>query len=415
MKRLIGLRDFVHDMIEKTTDLVEGTHEAVMQRPIAVLSSVGAGAAARAVDAPRAAIAKLVFDSIRATNRSVQAVSDLGLATAKAILPEADATKPASAFGEWMDAAQGVLNAVGGDFLEARNNGLSIQPHLRYRRQPLVLTPGELARAMPGATAKVCLFLHGLGCTDAVWQARDQSALDAAEPEPLSFGIALQRERGYTPIYLRYNSGLHVSENGRALASLLEQLSNAYPCELGEIALVGHSMGGLVGRSAAHYGHALGHAWVKKLRHVLCIGSPHFGTLLERAGNVITSVLSAFDTAGTQVPAKVFNARSAGIKDLRFGSVLDEDWRDLDPDAFFSDRSQHAPFADGVAYGYIAARLRPQSGIASELIGDLLVHVRSASGQHRDVARSLPFHMGHVIDGVSHVAVYEQLLRFLGT
>ena len=179
-------------------------------------------------------------------------------------------------------------------------------------------------------------------------------------------------------------------------------------------------MGGLVARSAAHYGNALSHAWVGKLSHLLSIGSPHFGAPLERAGNVLASVLGFFDTAGTQVPAKLINARSAGIKDLRFGSVLDEDWRDGDPDAFFTDTSKHAPFVDGVAYGYIAARLQPSgSGALGELLGDMLVQLPSATGQHRDETRHLPFHMGHVLEGINHVAltnhpaVYPQLVRFL--
>jgi triacylglycerol lipase len=427
MRRLIGLRDFVHDVIEKTTDLVEETHDVAAQKPLDALSSLGVGGAARAVDSPRALIAKLVFDSIRATNRTVQAVSDVGVALAKVVVPDEHeltaASRPRSALGDWVDAAESVLNAVAGDFLAAQDNGLSIKAQLRLDGHSLTLTREHLATVLPEATGKLCIFVHGLGCSDSVWLQQEPSvdaeALGTGAQPQVSFGKGIARELGYTALYFRYNTGLHISQNGRALAGLLEELLSAYPCQLDELALVGHSMGGLVVRSAAHYGKLLEHAWVRQLRHVLCIGSPHFGAPLERAGNVVTSVLAYFDTAGTQVPAKVFNARSAGIKDLRHGSLLDEDWLERDPDAFFGEGPGHAPFVEGVSYGYIAARLQPAAGLMSELVGDMLVQLPSASGQHRDPTRHLPFHMGHVVDGVNHVAlpsnpaVYQQLVRFL--
>jgi len=428
MRRLLGLRDFVHDAIEKTTDLVQETHDAAARKPVAVMELIEPlGAVARAVDTPRSAIAKLVFDRIRATNRTVQAISDVGYKLAQAVLPEElpiEHTPLGKAVGEWTDRAESVLNAVAGDFLEARENGLSIKMSLRLAGRDV--TPLELAAqlgAPRGASAseqnndarsKVCVFVHGLGCSDSIWREHDE--LTGTER---SFGDELARELGYTSLYVRYNTGLHISQNGRALALLLEALFAAYPVELRELALVGHSMGGLVARSAAHYGRALDHRWSRALSHVLCIGSPHFGAPLERAGNVLASVLGFFDVAGTQVPAKLINARSAGIKDLRFGSILDEDWADADPDAFFTDTSKHAPFVDGVSYGYIAARVKPASGAVGELLGDLLVQLPSASGEHRDQTRRLPFHMGHILDGVHHVAltnhpaVYPQIVRFL--
>ncbi|MDB4990873.1 MAG: hypothetical protein JWN04_6051 [Myxococcaceae bacterium] len=420
MRRLIGLRDFVFDAIEQTTNLVEQTHDAAADKPLRALGLIEPlGQAARAVDAPRRAIAKLVFDRIRATSRDVQAISDLGVTLAKQVLPadglDLTTSEAGRLFTEWTDRAESMLNAVAGDFLEARDNGLSIKMSLRHEGRDLPITSDALWRALPQATSKVCIFVHGLGCSDSIWR-----ELDADTGEEVSFGQSLSRELGFTPLYVRYNTGLHISQNGRALALLVEQLLGSYPRQVEQIALVGHSMGGLVARSAAHYGKALEHSWVNQLTHLLAIGSPHFGAPLERASNVLSSVLGFFDTAGTQVPAKLLNARSAGIKDLRFGSVVDEDWMDGNPDAFFQDNSKHAPFLEGVSYGYVAASLRPQnSGAVGELLGDLLVQLPSASGQHRDEARRLPFHMGSVLDGVNHVAltnhpdVYKQLVRFL--
>ncbi len=423
MRRLLGIRDFVHDAIEVTTNLVEETHEAAAHKPIAALSLLEPiGTAARAVDGARHVIAKTVFDRIRATNRTVQAISDAGLTLAQEALGPALGSAPdlhdvaaAAPALAWFDRAESAFNAIAGDFLAARGNGLAIEMSLRDEHgRDLMLEPAAFAAALPHAHGKLCLFLHGLGCSDSIWHGHDAGPGGAR-----SFGAALERELGYTPLYLRYNTGLHISQNGRALAQLLDALAAVYPGGLTEIALVGHSMGGLVARSAAHYAQTLELPWLGKLTHVMCIGSPHFGAPLERAGNLLSAVLRAFDVAGTQVPAKVLDARSAGIKDLRFGSVLDEDWLGADPDAFFSDRSKHAPFVDAVSYGYIAGHVRPAGDPLGALLGDLLVQVPSACGQHRDPARHLPFHMGHVIEGAHHIAltthpeVYAPLKRFL--
>jgi pimeloyl-ACP methyl ester carboxylesterase len=262
------------------------------------------------------------------------------------------------------------------------------------------------------------VFVHGLGCTDAAWNFRAREQYD--DPE-VNYGTLLARDLGYTSIYVRYNTGLHISENGRALAALLEQLHEVYPCAIAEISLVGHSMGGLVSRAAAHYAHCERRRWVEQLTHVLCIGSPHLGASLEQATNLLTYLLMRFDTPGTQVPAKLLNTRSAGIKDLRFGYVLDEDWTDKDPDACLTDDRNDVPMISTVTYGFVAATfLRDPEHPLGHLLGDLLVRVPSASGRCPE-SRHVRFDIGEVVHGVHHIAmlnhpqVYTQVLRFLAS
>lgn len=450
MRRLLGLRDLVHDAIDAITNLVEETHEGVAKKPVALLAAVEPlGAVARDVDGVRRGVARLAFDGIRGTNRAVQALSDRGISLARhAALaaraasgvdvvprPGSEASAPndpsaqaaPSELGAWVERAESALNGVVGDFLEARGNPLATEMRLRRGGRNLELQRAELSAALPHATGKLVIFVHGLGCSDSVW-IPGASANEAPAHRPVSFGDELARAHGYTSLCVRYNSGRHVSENGRELARLLAELYATYPVTIQSIALVGHSMGGLVARSAAHQGHELGAAWVAKLEHVLSIGTPHFGAPLARAGHVVSSLAALFDTAATQVSAKVLRARSAGIKDLSSGALLDSDWRDDGrhdgspapaEGGLFRAGSGPCRFIDGVAYGYIAARFRPAGTRAAEWIGDLLVHLPSASGRHADPARHLPFHMGHVVDGAHHVAltthpdVYRQLERFL--
>jgi len=437
------LRDLVHDAIDEITDLVEATHEDVARAPVAALSRVEPlGSLAREVDAVRRVVARLAFGSVRGTNRTVQALCDRGITLASEVAraagvggiePARGAPQTSLAMGAspkgletWVEVAESALNGVVGDFLEARGNPLATGMQLRHGGRPLTLGRAELAEALPRATGKLIVFVHGLASSDSVWTPSIRaSARVSGKPDPagpVSFGDEAARALGYTPLYLRYNSGLRISKNGRALALLLSQLEAAYPVNIESIALVGHSMGGLVVQSAAHYAAELAEPWLARLEHVLAIGTPHFGAPLARAGHVASSVAALFDTAGTQVSAKVLRARSAGIKDLSFGALLDSDWREGEAEASLfaaEGRSKGLRFVEGVAYGCVAARFRPSGSRAAEWIGDLLVHLPSASGRHSNPMRRIPFHMGHVIDGVHHVAltthpdVYRQLERFL--
>jgi pimeloyl-ACP methyl ester carboxylesterase len=172
--------------------------------------------------------------------------------------------------------ALAALNAYIGDALVAGDSPLALAMTLRHRGAELSLEPQALAHALPDAGPRLAIFVHGLGETDASWRLR----ADAQRP---GYGAGLRRDLGHTPLELRCNTGLHISDNGRALAALLEELHEAWPVAVEEIVIVGHSMGGLVARSACHYAGLEAHAWTSALRHVFCLGSPHLGAPLRRA------------------------------------------------------------------------------------------------------------------------------------
>lgn len=434
MRRLLGLKDLVHDAIEKTTNLVQETHESVADKPIRVLSLIEPlGETARAVDGAHRLTARAVYATIRATNEGIRMLEDAGVALAKSAAAEAGvdlrlgggdaplATPLASnALGTlswWVDHAQGALNGAIGDFLSERGNGLEISMGLRHGGASLEPERGALSRAFPEATPRLCVFVHGLGCTEWAWSFLAEEF--HGDPEA-NFGTLLGRELGYTPLYVRYNTGLHVSENGRRLAELLEEVVRAYPVPVTEVVLVGHSMGGLVSRSAAHYGAEAAATWTSRLTHLFCVGSPHMGAPLEKASHMLASVLSFFDTPGTQIPAKILNARSAGIKDLRFGYTVDEEWSGKDPDAYMKDDRVDLPFVDSVLYCFVASTLTqdPNHPIG-QLIGDVLVRLPSAAGFAPEQSRRVPFHSGRVIGGAHHLElmnhpqVYAEIRRWL--
>jgi pimeloyl-ACP methyl ester carboxylesterase len=267
---------------------------------------------------------------------------------------------------------------------------------LRHRDRVVTPDAAELAAAHPDATDRIVLFVHGLCATEHCWS--------LYEDEP--YGRRLRADLGYTPLYIRYNSGLHVSENGRRLAELLDAVVAAWPVEVRAVSLVGHSMGGLVARSAAHYGNAAQARWLCVLRHVVCLGSPHLGAPLEKLANAGAWTLGLFPE--TRPFAHAINRRSAGIKDLRFGYVLDDEWRDVDPDALLA-----TPAASPRCSTRWRTTSCPRHPVA-RLIGDTLVRVASAAGHaawRRSTHAIAP--AGH-LRLLNHPTVYELLRAWLG-
>jgi hypothetical protein len=222
-------------------------------------------------------------------------------------------------------------------------------------------------------------------------------------------GTMLADALGYTPLYLHYNTGLSIAENGRRFADLLETLQSQWPMPITEIAILGHSMGGLLSRSACQHAAIAGHRWQASLRHLVCMGSPHLGAPLERGGRWIDLVLEATPFASPL--ARVGKLRSAGITDLRHGAS-----RPARP------RDRAVPLPRGVRCYAMAATTGLRRGdLKDRLIGDGLVPVASALGHHDDPERAIGFakhrqwigYGMHHLDLLSHPDVADRLLRWL--
>ncbi len=201
------------------------------------------------------------------------------------------------------------------------------------------------------------MLVHGLCLNDRQWTRNGHD-----------HGAALADELGYTPLYLRYNSGLRVAENGLAFAEALETLLQHWPVPVEQLVILGHSMGGLVARSACHHARESGHAWTKHLDKLVFLGTPHHGAPLERGGHKLDFVmgLSPYSAPFTQIGKQ----RSAGITDLRHGSIT----RGV---------HEHVPLPAGVKCYAAAATLSARRDLLSErLIGDGLVPLDSALGRH---------------------------------
>ena len=307
------------------------------------------------------------------------------------------------------EALLAALNGVLGDYLEASNNPLAITMCLR--RNGIAL-PGErepLAAAILQASPKLVVLVHGLCMNDLQWKRKRHD-----------HGAALARDLGYTPVYLYYNSGLHISTNGRAFAEQLENLLRIWPVDLTELVLIGHSMGGLVARSAFHYGALARHEWPHRVDKLVFLGTPHHGAPLERGGNWVDILLGVSKYSAPL--ARIGKIRSAGITDLRFGNLVDEDWNKGDRFARTGDRRVAVPLPEGVACFAIGASIgTTASDLSGGLLGDGIVPLASALGHHADPRLALPFdesrqwvaYKTNHIDLLNRTEVYAQIKRWV--
>ncbi len=395
--RLRGAARLATDATAGLTELVEAMHERIARVP---------GLAPRTLDGRTSGLTGLVYRSIRGVTRVVGGSLEALLGALAPVLSPAPGPDEPLPGREALVAA---LNGVLGDYLAATGNPLATPMALRRGGRALTLERAALARDLPEAGSRVLVLIHGLCMNDLQWlrQGHDH-------------GARLGTDLGFSPVYLHYNSGLHVSLNGHALAQQLERLVAQWPQPVRQLVLLGHSMGGLLARSALHYGQAAGHHWPQLLDGVLFLGTPHHGAPLERAGQGIDLLLGATPYAAPL--ARLGRLRSAGITDLRHGNLLDEDWVGLDRFTHRGDRRQPVPLPAGVPCYAIAASLGQQDGaLAGHLLGDGLVPLDSALGRHRQAVRRLDFPpqrqwigygMNH-LDLLSRPEVYARLREWL--
>jgi pimeloyl-ACP methyl ester carboxylesterase len=310
----------------------------------------------------------------------------------------------------------GAVNGFWGDRITERQPALAPQMRMRLHGGPLRRVPANLAgdaKESGTATGRLVVFIHGLCETDLCWSFAAEKRWG---DRTCTYGSRLRDDDGWTPIYLNFNTGVHVSDNGRELAEQLEELVQKWPVPVTEIALVGHSLGGLVARSAAHQANEHDHAWLEPLRHIVGLGTPHLGAPLERFANWGTHRLARLPE--TRPFAAWLNQRSVGIKDLRYGALLEEDWLGFDADELLTDHCTPATLLPGVAYSVASATLsREPHGLFAH---DLLVQHGSAHGVGK--IRSIPFdrertfHLGgrkHHFDLLADSLVYDQLRHWL--
>jgi hypothetical protein len=377
-----GFNRLANDATAGLTDLVEAMHHTIERMP---------GALGRSPAGRTSGITGLAYRSVRGVTRAVGAGIDALLGVLAPLIADRQSSQE-------REAVLAALNGVLGDYLTASGNPLAIKMSLRVAGAPLALDRAALLAAVRDPGRKPVVLLHGLCMNDLQWN-RDGH----------DHGAALARDLGYTPLYLHYNSGRHIAANGREFASLMDTLVREWPHAIESLVVLGHSMGGLVARSACHYAALAGHAWPQRLGDLVFLGTPHFGAPLERAG-ASTDFLLGISPYSAPF-ARLVKVRSAGIKDLRHGRLRDDAPHAGDP----------LPLPDGVRCYAIAASRQRRASPGPGIRGDGLVPVMSALGLHRDPSHGLAlpdgrrwvgYGMGH-FDLLSRGEVYARIRSWL--
>lgn len=377
--------------VTETTALVENLHAVISPMP-----------ARREADARlrTRGITGLVYRSIHGVTGLVGGTLDrtLGFAAERVGTRECTAARRR---------ALAVLNGVLGDQLAADDNPLAIEMAL--------LGANSEARHPASSGERVAIFLHGLCMDERCWQPSAASDRASDLPEALAAG-------GWSVEHVRYNTGRHVHQNGRDFERLLARRFEEAEEPPREIALVGHSMGGLVARSAMHQALDHGSAWIEtsSLR-LVCIGTPHHGSPVERAGHGIDRLLGISRYSAPF--ARLGKMRSAGITDLRHGNVLRADAGHEDRFHPVGDsRNPTRVPAQASCFAVAATLDRDPESARSRYVGDGWVPVPSALGRHVDPRLNLPFEpeqtmvvpeTGH-IELLHHPEVVRAVGRWLG-
>jgi pimeloyl-ACP methyl ester carboxylesterase len=283
----------------------------------------------------------------------------------------------------WLD-VQSALNGAFGHLFAESGNAFALPMSLHHRE------PGQHGE-------RLIVFLHGLCMSERAWQ----------QPAHTRFAAWARAQLAARVAYLRYNTGLRISANGARLAELLEREAPER-----ELILIGHSMGGLLAIGALHQALERGLDWPRRVTGLACLGAPHEGASLERLGNHANRALGV--SRWTRPFMRLGNLRSDGIRDLRFGHVIEADWRERHAD---DPRRAHSAvqLAPHVDHLFLAAA-RSAEG-ETDLLGDWLVAVPSALARslhpegaaRRELIRGLD-HLGLLADE----RVYRSLRTWLG-
>ena len=384
--------------VKGITDIVEKMHGAIVNLAPAVTRQPASPKKTRG-------ITRLAYRSVNGITGLVGWGINQGLdvvqmpMVSKAIAPAAhklSAKLQLQSAAPYCETVRAALNGVLGDTLAATANPLAISMQLRQNGQ--TWTPSQ----RPG---KLLILVHGLCMNDLQWRCDGHD-----------HGAMLAEQLGYEAVYLHYNTGRPISDNGADFAALLEQTCARWPVPQDELVIVGHSMGGLVSRSACHHALQAKQAWVKQLSKLITLGTPHWGAPLERGGRGVDYLLGISPYSAPL--AKLGLVRSAGIQGLRDGRVTPDGEQALWPKQAklytLATTKQKAPSAAD-AFDMVLPLKR--------LLGDGLVPVKSALAHDAHLAlglsRPVPASRQAVVYDTDHFQmlgsqqVAKHLLRWL--
>lgn len=344
---------------------VRDVHQAISKRAFGATRTVGGRVPESFHDTVITSLYGAISGVLRLSSGSIRALAKRGVGR----------PVESSRMGRGVVAA---VNGLIGDELRMVDDPQAIVMAVRKDGGDIPVSPWPVGESFRGATSHIVLFLHGLCESDESWRIGDRST-------GTTYAQRIKDETDGTPVFIRYNTGLRVSENGKHLDWLIRQLVASWPTDVARITLVGHSMGGLVVRAATNHATASGQTWQHLVRDVICLGTPHTGAALEKVAHMGSRALHFFPES--RPFSAILNSRSAGILDLRHGYITREEWEGQDLTRLWGlDRIAAAPLPHAEYHFVVATLGATKRHPFSSVLGDLLVHFSSAAGIGRSGA-----------------------------
>ena len=386
-----GLAQLATMGVVEVTDIVEAVHREILLRPLGRFNDGN-------IDQWQRGITGRIYGVVRTTMQLVGNNLASGLRLYNSVVKP----KTVQPLPKNLRRMVNILNGVMGDHLVNHHNPLAVSMTL-YDTYNCVQSA-----ALSG---RVIILCHGLCLSHLSWKVSGENNLAKA----LMYSLPSS-----TVLYLNYNTGRRISSNGRSFAKVLQNLVEDNP-DITQIDLIGHSMGGLVSRSALFYGKEQGFSWVKRVSNLITLGSPHHGASLEQIGHFVQDKIAKLPFAGSL--AKLGDMRSAGIIDLRYGSIRDADWQALEGRSVLPADFRHPTHLPLHVNTYLVAAVMVETHFefkTTSLLGDGLVSVESALGEHTE-EHTLAVPEGHkaIFYGVNHMnliysgRVHQQIIAWL--
>jgi len=386
-----GLAQLATMGVVEVTDIVEAIHREILLRPLGRFNKGN-------VERWQQGITGRIYGTVRQAMQLIGNNLASGLHLYNTVLKP----KKVRLLPKNLRRMVNILNGVMGDHLITHQNPLAVSMVLydtNNRVQSAVLS------------GRVIILCHGLCLSHLSWKVSGENNLAKA----LMYSLPSS-----TVLYLNYNTGRRISSNGRSFAQVLQDLVENNP-DITQIDLVGHSMGGLVSRSALFYGKEQGFSWVKRVSNLVTLGSPHHGASLEQIGHFVQDKIAKLPFAGSL--AKLGDMRSAGIIDLRYGSIRDADWQALEGRSVLPADFRHPTHLPLHVNTYLVAAVMVETHFefkTTSLLGDGLVSVESALGEHTE-EHTLVVPEGHkaIFYGINHMnliysdRVHQQIIAWL--
>ena len=385
-----GINKLVTDSVSGITDIVSSMHKTIDN---------SSGLFGATTSGPIGQISNIVYQSIHNVNHAVRDCIDSVIDQLEPMFDDFPSFQD-------RDFVLSVLNGILGDYLFNNDNPLAIPMTIQeYKKPPLNSENINL----PDFNGKLLILVHGLCMNYQQWFFNEHN-----------YGASLAKDLGFTPLYLNYNSGRHISTNGQMFSDLLESIIPQLHVK--DCVIIAHSMGGLVTRSACYYAQQSAYTWPEKINKIFFLGTPHHGAPMEQGGNWVNIILEQFSYAAPF--ARLAKIRSSGITDLRYGTIRDDDWINTDRFDNITDERHPVPLPENIQNYAIAGTLTDvPDNMKDKIIGDGLVPTKSALGQHANPEHCLMFSesskwIGHGLnhwDLLHHSKVYEKILQWCST